>query len=47
MKFENAKLEIEYLIGLDVVLMNSVNDTANLNDDLLTKWKDEDFGLDA
>ena len=45
MKFENAKIDIEYLKGLDVVLMNSAKDSANLDNNLLTKFGDEDFNL--
>ena len=44
MKFENAKFEIEYLKSLDVVLMNSIGD-ANLNNDIDTRYHDDDFGL--
>ena len=46
MKFENAKIEIELLKNLDVVLEASVNvHDANLNDDTDTKYHDDDFGL--
>ena len=46
MKFENAKLEIECLRGLDVVLEASVNaHDPNLTNDTDTKYHDDDFGL--
>ncbi len=46
MKFENAKLEIGYLKGLDVVLQASVNaHDPNLTNDIDTKYHDDDFGL--
>ena len=44
MKFEKALIDIEYLKGLDVVLMTS-NGDINLNNDLITKFDDDDFDM--
>ena len=44
MKFENAKLQIEKINELDVVLMVSMGD-INLNNDFDTKFHDDDFDM--
>ena len=44
MKFENAKIEIEYLNNLDIVLVASSGD-ADIDDNVSTKYTDDDFGL--
>ena len=44
MKFEKAEINIEYLKSLDVVLMTS-NGDINLNNDLITKFDDDDFDM--